>query len=71
MIFQHLSFDVVFAEFKVNFHTQQRMLNILKTIQNLYNVEELVLNNAIQCKNKKQKTVTIYLNEKLYSTFYE
>ena len=69
MIFQHLSFDVVFAEFKVNFHTQQRMLNILKTIQNLYNVEELVLNNAIQCK--KQKTVTLYLNEKLYSTFYE
>ena len=54
MIFQHLSFDVVFAEFKVNFHTQQRMLNILKTIQNLYNDEELVLNNAIQCK--KQKT---------------
>ena len=69
MIFQHLSFDVVFAEFKVNFYTQQRMLNILKTIQNLHNVEELVLNNAIQCE--KQKTVTIYLNEKLYSTFYE
>lgn len=55
MIFQHLSFDVVFAEFKVNFHTQQRMLNILKTIQNLYNDEELVLNNAIQCKKQKTK----------------
>lgn len=54
MIFQHLSFDV-FAEFKVNFHTQQRMLNILKTIQNLYNDEELVLNNAIQWKKQKTK----------------
>ena len=26
-----LSFDVVFAEFKVIFRTQQRMLNIIKT----------------------------------------
>lgn len=34
-------------------------------------MKNLYLTMQYSAKNKKQKTVTIYLNEKLYSTFYE